>query len=295
MALKLGIIGMSEGNGHPYSWSAICNGYDVRAMADCPFPGIPAYLAERDWPTDRLPEVSVTHIWTQDRKVSEHIAAAARIPSICEELTDMIGAVDALLLARDDPEHHYAMAAPFLEAGLPVYVDKPLATTVAVAEQLYALSAPAQLYSCSALRYATEFQLNEAQRQRLGTVQSVDAVVPKSWEKYAVHVIEPALQLLGNHSEATAVRTLTTGDVRRVSYSFPNGQSLGVTATGKLGAPFELRVFGDKGYESLRFADSFTAFRSALAAFTEQVRTGREMIPREETLAVVRCIEQGLN
>jgi len=24
--LKLGVIGMSEGNGHPYSWSAIING-----------------------------------------------------------------------------------------------------------------------------------------------------------------------------------------------------------------------------------------------------------------------------
>ena len=26
MTLKLGIIGLSEGNGHPYSWSAIFNG-----------------------------------------------------------------------------------------------------------------------------------------------------------------------------------------------------------------------------------------------------------------------------
>ena len=25
---RLGLIGMSTGNGHPYSWSAICNGYD---------------------------------------------------------------------------------------------------------------------------------------------------------------------------------------------------------------------------------------------------------------------------
>ena len=39
--IKLGIIGMTEGNGHPYSWSAIFNRYDVDAMTkECPFPGI---------------------------------------------------------------------------------------------------------------------------------------------------------------------------------------------------------------------------------------------------------------
>ena len=48
--LTLGVMGMSEGNGHPYSWSAIINGdYDEKAMADCSYPVIPAYLkANRD-------------------------------------------------------------------------------------------------------------------------------------------------------------------------------------------------------------------------------------------------------
>ena len=28
MIIKTGMIGISSGNGHPYSWSAIVNGYD---------------------------------------------------------------------------------------------------------------------------------------------------------------------------------------------------------------------------------------------------------------------------
>ena len=44
--LKLGIISLSEGNGHPYSWSAIINGnFKENAMADCGYAGIPLYLA----------------------------------------------------------------------------------------------------------------------------------------------------------------------------------------------------------------------------------------------------------
>ena len=39
--IRLAMLGMVDGNGHPYSWSAIFNGYDRAAMAGCPFAGIP--------------------------------------------------------------------------------------------------------------------------------------------------------------------------------------------------------------------------------------------------------------
>ena len=45
--IKIGIIGMSHGNGHPYSWSAIVNGYDHEYMKDCPFPVIQDYLKKQ--------------------------------------------------------------------------------------------------------------------------------------------------------------------------------------------------------------------------------------------------------
>jgi len=44
--IRIAMLGMIEGNGHPYSWSAIINGrYDTRAMARCPYPVIPQYLS----------------------------------------------------------------------------------------------------------------------------------------------------------------------------------------------------------------------------------------------------------
>ncbi len=104
--LTFGILGMSAGNGHPYSWAAIFNGYDAEAMADCPFPRIPAYLAERRFPDDRLDQGRVTRVWTQDRAVSEHIARASLIDRVVDDYREFIGQVDAVLLARDDAERH---------------------------------------------------------------------------------------------------------------------------------------------------------------------------------------------
>ena len=39
--IRLAMLGMVDGNGHPYSWSAMFNGYDAAEMAKCPFPVIP--------------------------------------------------------------------------------------------------------------------------------------------------------------------------------------------------------------------------------------------------------------
>ena len=34
--IRLAMLGMVDGNGHPYSWSAIFNGYDPEDMASAP-------------------------------------------------------------------------------------------------------------------------------------------------------------------------------------------------------------------------------------------------------------------
>ena len=124
--LKLGIIGLSEGNGHPYSWSAIFNGYDSKYMKDCPYPVIPEYLSKQNFPKDQIKNAQVTHIWTQDPKISEHIEKDSKIPFIVNNYLDLIDKVDAVLLARDDPENHYKMSKPFIENGIDRAVSDPL-------------------------------------------------------------------------------------------------------------------------------------------------------------------------
>ena len=151
---------MSEGNGHPYSWSAIFNGFEKEVMENCPFPVIPEYLGKEVFPDNYLNHLAeVTHIWTQDRDISEHIAKAALIKTVCDSLTDMVGSVDAVLLARDDAENHYEYAKPFLDAGTPIYIDKPFALNLRDANRLWNLAkTEEQIFTCSALQFAHEFQ-----------------------------------------------------------------------------------------------------------------------------------------
>jgi predicted dehydrogenase len=290
--LRFGIVGLSEGNGHPYSWSAIFNGYDSAAMARCPFPAIPAYLARQRFPDDAIAHANVTHIWTQDVAISAHVAAAALIPNIAARPEDMIGAVDAVLLARDDAENHEKHAAPFLNAGLPVYIDKPLALSLSAAERLYALQQrPGQIFTCSALRYARELQLSPDQRAALGALVYVDACAPKVWDTYAIHVIEPLLAAAGQ--DIVAMNASIEGGARHLDLRWSHGAHGRVSTLGTPYAPFSLRMFGKSGWRELIFSDTFAAFKAALTAFTDIVRGVAPPQDPAATLAAVRVLEAG--
>jgi predicted dehydrogenase len=293
--LRLGLLGISEGNGHPYSWAAIVNGYDEAEMARCPFPAIPRYLAERRFPAEAIDDARVTHLWTQDPAASRQIAAASLIEHVVSDPGELLGEVDAVLLARDDAERHAELAGPFLDAGLPVYVDKPLATSVAAARELFARQAsPGQLFTCSALRYARELRLDPAASEEIGPVRQVLASCPKRWSRYAVHLIEPALALLGEPSPVASHSARTAGGATRLQVAWESGVEAEFATLGEVEARIELRVVGERGERTLAFADSFAAFKTALERFLAVARGEAEPVPEPEVLRVVELIELGM-
>ncbi len=292
-ALKLGVLGISPDNGHPYSWSAIFNGYDPVVMADCPFPVIPRYLAARRFPQDSIAGARVTHVWTQDRAVSEHIAAASFIPTVIDDPGELIGQVDAVLLARDDAENHLALASPFLEAGLPVYIDKPLAHSRAQALAIYGRqSRPGLVFTCSALAYAREFQLAMHELEALRPLRYVEAVAPKDWGRYAIHAIEPLLNLIGSQGDIR--RATASGDqVRTLDLQWASGLTGRITTLGAPAGPIEIRLYGEHAFRTLTFEDSFGAFRAALTAFKEIVSGERAIQDPEHVLPIIDIVEAG--
>lgn len=280
-SIRLGILGISEGNGHPYSWSAIFNGYEPSVMAECGFPGIPAYLAKQTFPQDCIQGARVTQVWTQDMSLSRHIAAATFIDKVADNPEDMIGQVDAVLLARDDAESHRRLAEPFIAAGLPIYVDKPFALSRQAAVDFFALEIrPAQIFSCSALRFSQEMLLTPQDIGRIGGITRISAKVPKSWNKYAIHVIDPILKNCGPMGNIFNVRVRScgpNGDGTEVSFDWHDGSRVcEIRALGSEPSPISVEYAGPNGTIKTEFIESFPAFKSALDLFiNDSVRGNR--------------------
>ena len=65
--IRLAMLGMVDGNGHPYSWSAIINGkYDAKVMEECGYPVIPQYLGAQPPGALGIDGAEVTHVWCDD-------------------------------------------------------------------------------------------------------------------------------------------------------------------------------------------------------------------------------------
>ena len=288
--IKLGIIGISEGNGHPYSWSAIINGnFERKTMAGCGFAGIPLYL-EANSDTLGIDGAQVTHVWTQDRKVSEHIALASGIENVVDEAEEMIGQVDALLLARDDPENHVAMAAPFLEANIPIFIDKPLAITREDLDYFAQINEKGKLFmSSSSMRYSSECRTVKAELKSLDEIELATAVGKKDWVKYGVHMLEALFALLDD-PKVVSVQNVGQPGKDIVNIRFENGLPVTVHLFMDITSTFQISLFSRDNWRLIEIKNSYSMFKENLVEFIRSVQEGRSRLPFEKTENIIRTL-----
>jgi predicted dehydrogenase len=291
--LKLGVIGMSEGNGHPYSWSAIVNGqYNEKEMASCGYAGIPVYLAaNRD--TLGIEGAKVTHVWAQERKIAEHIAKAGLIDTVVDKLEDMIGKVDAVMLTRDDPENHVVMAKPFIDANIPLFIDKPLAITSHDLDYFKKQALAGKLImSCSSMRYATESQSVKVEMAALGKIELATAVGKKDWTKYGIHMLEGLFALLDD-PRAVSVRHISSSHKDIVYVEFETGVLATVHLFYDITPTFQISVFGQSGWRLIEYKNWYAMFRNNIIEFVRSVQQGKSRLEFSKTENIIRTLIAG--
>lgn len=288
--IKLGVIGMSSGNAHPYSWSSIINGYfDGNEITAVGYPAVAAYLrANAD--TLGIPGARVTHVWTQDSAVSASIAKAAGVDHICASLGEMCGKVDAVLLTRDDPEQHVAMAQPFIDADIPVFIDKPLASTTADLDYFSRQAAAGKfIMSCSSQRYANEIRIVKQDIASLGKLELVTAVGKKDWIKYGVHLMEGIFSLLDDPAVASVQHTGKEGqDI--VHIELANGLPLTMHLFMEITGTFQISVFGRQGWRLIDIKNSYSMFRDNIIEFIRSVEEGAPRLSFHKTANIIRTL-----
>ena len=295
--IRLAMLGCTSGNGHPYSWSAMFNGYDRELMTrECPFAGIPVYLNKE--PADRLTVAGakVTHVCCAGDGgfTAEHVAQCALIPNVVARPTDVIGHVDAVIVATDIGAEHVERCRPFIEAGLPVFVDKPMVDNAAdlqVFQEWVAAGKP--LMSSSCMRYAKEFLPYRLSTHELGALRFSSITTPKSWERYGIHALEGIYPILG--PGFVSVRNTGTAERNVVHLKHKSGVDAVVIATADMYGSFGcLQLCGTTGHAEVAFGDTFFAFKSQLEAFITYLRTGVRPFPFEETVELMRLVIAGI-
>jgi predicted dehydrogenase len=287
---SFGIIGLSEGNGHPFSFGAIINGYSPEGLASSGWPGIYEYVRRRHPSEFGLDGWKISHAWTQDPETTKKLCAACRIPNGVNNYLEFLGRVDAVIIARDDFESHFQMARPFLEAGLPVFIDKPLSLEISELRTFKPYLEKGQLMSCSGMRYARELDEPRADLAAYGKLKLIRGAIVLSWEKYGVHLLEAILAITSAHP--VSVRMIP-GEHASAVVQTDDGVLIQIDALGECPRTFHVELFGAARAGAFDIIDNFSMFRRMLWQFAESIRTGEPAIPADRTLEIMRLLIAG--
>lgn len=260
------MIGFSEGNGHPYSFSAIINGYDKENMKNSGWDVIYNYL-EFNKDEVGIDGVEVTHIWTQDYELSKSIALSTNIKNLCNSLEEFTN-IDGVIIARDDYESHYKLAKQFLDKGLYVFIDKPLTINQEELEYFKAFLEKGKLMSCSGFRYADEIKNITIAKD----AKFIQANVINDMNKYGIHMLD-------------AIFALIDFDIIKLSVSedcltlYSENRTIQINAIGNTAKTFDLNFWSDEKKQSVELFNNFKAFKNTLQVFINMVRTGQPEKP----------------
>lgn len=273
--LRVGIIGLDTS--HAIAFTTILN--DPKAAADVA--GCTVVAAYPKGSPDIESSVKRVPKFTEDVQA----LGVEIVPSIDE----LLKRVDAVLLETNDGRPHLEQVVPVLKAGKPVFVDKPIAASLADAVAIFQAAEKFRvpLFSSSSLRFGKTTLA--ARTGSLGRVTECETTSPCSLEKthpdlfwYGIHGVESLFTVMGTGCESV-VRSTRDGKIRVVGT-----WSGGRTGTFQEGAGYKGRAKGDKGEGDV---GAYDGYRPLVVEIVTMFRTGKTPVTPAETLEIYAFME----
>jgi virulence factor len=205
---------------------------------------------------------------------------------------DLLGKVDGVLIESVDGSVHRRRALPFIEAGLPVWIDKPFTCSTAEARELVAAARQrgTPLFSASSLRYDLSVQDVLRQRETVGSVLGVDVYTPASTHPrnpglfhYGVHGVEMMYALMG--TGCREVRCVSTEGVDVAVGEWGDGRLATVRGTRQGSYGLGFTAYTEK--RVIPAGSSKYYYRELLKQIVEMMRSGQSPLSGEEMIEVV--------
>jgi predicted dehydrogenase len=216
--------------------------------------------------------------WCKERKIT----LCASIEEVCEK-SDVI-----VILSPDNAEKHLEYAQKVLPFKKATYMDKTFAPTLKEAREIFAIAQKYKtpLCSSSALRFSSEIA------DYKGKAKSITTLGPgPSFDTYAVHQLEIITKVMGTGAEKLMV--VQKGLNISMVIVYKDGRRAVYNQMVKANVPFTVGV-EPRGAKEIEYkliqSEYFKLFVSAMIEYFE---TGRPLVNKKETLAVIALIEAG--
>lgn len=210
----------------------------------------------------KYPEIEVVGVYSNEPESVQILHDVFGV-KIMENYDDLVGQVDGIMVTARHGDNHYKYAKPYMDDGIPMFIDKPITHTEADAVEFMAEAKKRGLRFCGGSVCASlkeTLELAQAvEEQSCGKLLGGSLACPINLNNiyggftfYTQHLVEVMLTIFGR--DVKAVLAERTNDTVTVLFHY-NGFC--VTGMYGEGLPYyNVSVFGSKG--SLNKTLSFT-------------------------------------
>jgi len=280
--IRLGLVGTDTS--HVTAFTAMLNDSGSPQHV----PGARVVAAYKGGTPDNKTSAKYVDQYAEELSAKWGVKIAPDIPTLCSE-------VDGILLTSVDGRPHLAEARQIFAAGKPVWVDKPLAATLADAREIARLASAAGVrwWTSSSLRFSDLI----TQLPRDGITGAITwgpgpfeehHELDLSW--YAIHPIEMLYTLMGTGC-VEVTRTYTEGA----------DEIVGRWRDGRIGSVRALRPYGHYGAIVFRDKEAIqsdpkasTGYRPLVVEIVKFFQTGVVPVPVEESLELFAFMDAAL-
>lgn len=212
---------------------------------------------------------------------------------IVSSIEALLEKVDVVLLETNDGRRHLEQALPVLQARKRMFIDKPLAASLADTMAIFkaALHYHVPVFSSSSLRYINGME--KIKNGEGGIVLGAETYSPCSLESthpdlfwYGIHGVETLFAVMGTGCQAVVRVTTEDTDVAVGTWEGGRIGSFRGLRKGKVG--FGGTIFGEKAIINL---GSYTGYEPLLNEIIRFFQTGAVPVQPEETIEMFAFME----
>ena len=213
---------------------------------------------------------------------------------IVDTIPKLLEKVDVVLLESVDGRAHLQEAIPVLKAHKPLFIDKPVAGSLADAMAIYDLAKKENVpcFSSSSLRFAPGIQ-ELLKNEKLGKMAGASTWGPCTYQQgtpdmffYGIHGIEPLYALMGTGCES--VSRIATKDTDFVAGVWKDGRIGTYRGIRRNRSDFGATAFGSKAILHAGREGGYEELCREIARF---FKTRKAPVTPEETIEIFAFME----
>jgi hypothetical protein len=212
---------------------------------------------------------------------------------IVGSIAELLTKVDVILLETNDGRLHLEQALPVLKAGKRMFIDKPMAASLADAIAIFeaANKYNVPIFSSSSLRYITG--MDEVLSGKIGKVTGAETYSPAKLEKthpdlfwYGIHGVESLFTAMGTGCKS--VVRVSNADTDLVVGTWEDGRIGTFRGIRKGKEDYGGIVYGEK---AIKVLGGYAGYNPLLVQIINYFKTGIVPVRQEETLEILAFME----